>query len=75
VGWKYEVEGGRAGVIRLAEQQIAECRTDACVANGPAYGVGFGLVRSGAAFTHLPDTSALFDALEDFMCEGHKARR
>src|SRR5438552_8169714 len=33
VGWKYEVDGDRPGVIRLAEKQIAECRTDACVAN------------------------------------------
>jgi phosphopantothenoylcysteine decarboxylase/phosphopantothenate--cysteine ligase len=67
VGWKYEVEGGRAGVIRLAERQITECRTDACVANGPAYGAGFGLVRGGGEFTHLPDTAALFAALEEFM--------
>ena len=69
VGWKYEVDGGRAGVIRLAEHQIAECRTDACVANGPAYGAGFGLVRGGGEFTHLPDTAALFVALEEFMRE------
>ena len=75
MGWKYEVEGDRAGVIRLAEQQIAECRTDACVANGPAYGAGFGLVRGGGEVTHLPDTAALFAALEEFMREGHKARR
>jgi phosphopantothenoylcysteine decarboxylase/phosphopantothenate--cysteine ligase len=67
VGWKYEVEGGRAGVIRLAERQIAESRTDACVANGPAYGAGFGLVLTGGQFTHLPDTAALFAALEEFM--------
>ena len=52
VGWKYEVEGGRAGVIQLAERQITECRTDACVANGPAYGAGFGLVRGGGE--HAP---------------------
>ncbi len=67
VGWKYEVEGGRAGVIRLSERQITECRTDACVANGPAYGAGFGLVRCGGDFTHLPDTAALFAALEELM--------
>jgi phosphopantothenoylcysteine decarboxylase/phosphopantothenate--cysteine ligase len=67
VGWKYEVEGGRAAVVRLAERQIAECLTDACVANGPAYGAGFGLVRAGGEFTHLPDTAALFAALEEFM--------
>jgi phosphopantothenoylcysteine synthetase/decarboxylase len=67
VGWKYEVEGGRAGVIRLAEQQIADCRTDACVANGTAYGAGFGLVRRGGAVTHLRDAAALFAALEELI--------
>jgi phosphopantothenate---cysteine ligase (CTP) len=67
VGWKYEVDGDRAGVIRLAETQIAECRTDACVANGPAYGPGFGLVTGGGQVTHLADSPALFAALEEFI--------
>jgi len=75
VGWKYEVEGGRAGVIRLAEQQLAECRTDACVANGPAYGTGFGLVRSGGEVTHLPDAATLFAALEEFLRARPEAQR
>ncbi len=70
VGWKYEVEGHRAGVMRLAERQIAECRTDACVANGPAYGAGFGLARGGVEFTHLPDTATLFAALEELIKAG-----
>lgn len=70
VGWKYEVEGDRAGVIRRAEQQISECRTNACVANGAAYGEGFGLVRAADQYTHLPDAAALFAALEEFM-RGH----
>ena len=68
VGWKYEVEGGRAGVIQLAERQIADCDTDACVANGPAYGPGFGLVRAGGKLTDLPDAAALFAALEQLTC-------
>lgn len=66
-GWKYEVEGERADVIRAAEKQIATCLTNACVANGPAYGDGFGLVtrnaRSGAC-AHMANADALFDALE-----------
>src|SRR5438445_6520641 len=40
VGWKYEVDGDRPTVVRLAEKQITESLTDACVANGPAYGEG-----------------------------------
>lgn len=67
VGWKYEVEGGRAEVVAAAERQIAECRTDACVANGPAYGVGFGLVNSGGDIGHFGQSEALFEALENLL--------
>ena len=63
VGWKFEVDGDRGGVIRIAEGQIAKCRTDACVANGPAYGPGFGLVQAEKPCAHLPDEAALFPAL------------
>jgi phosphopantothenoylcysteine decarboxylase/phosphopantothenate--cysteine ligase len=69
VGWKYEVDGSRAEVLRLAEKQIAECRTDACVANGPAYGDGFGLVRRGGECRHVQGARPLFQALEELMRE------
>ena len=74
-GWKFEVEGERADVIRLAEEQIAECGTDGCVANGPAYGAGFGLVQAGGQCAHLPDDTALFAALEQFLREEPAARK
>lgn len=64
VGWKYEVEGGRDSVLRMAERQLAECRTDACVVNGPAYGKGFGVVRKEGALTPLGDVEALFEELD-----------
>jgi phosphopantothenoylcysteine decarboxylase/phosphopantothenate--cysteine ligase len=64
VGWKYEVDGDREEVLRLARNQIGECRTDACVANGPAYGEGFALVQAGGTCRHLPDAPALCQALE-----------
>jgi phosphopantothenate---cysteine ligase (CTP) len=67
VGWKYEVEGERAAVIGLAQRQIAECRTDACVTNGPAYGPGFGLVRAGGAHRHFRGNPALFAALAKWL--------
>jgi len=63
-GWKYEVDGDRDRVIELAQQQLAECRTDGCVANGPAYGDGFGLVTADGRQVHLADAPALFELLE-----------
>ena len=67
VGWKFEVDGDRAGVIALAERQMTDCRTDACVANGAAYGHGFGLVTGAGKCLHLADATALFPALEKFI--------
>jgi phosphopantothenoylcysteine synthetase/decarboxylase len=65
VGWKFEVDGDRAGVLRAAGEQMARCCTDACVANGPAYGNGFGLVTGGGEHVvHASDAAALFAPLE-----------
>ena len=44
VGGKFEVDGGREAALRAAWQQLAEAGTGLCVANGPAYGPGFGLI-------------------------------
>lgn len=75
VGWKYEVEGNRASALAAAAEQLAESRTDACVANGPAYGEGFGLVRPDAGAAHLPDSRALFEALADLVEARGSARK
>jgi len=64
VGWKFEVDGDQTQVIRLARQQISEAHTDACVANGPAYGAGFGLVTPDNQILHAQDKAALFGALK-----------
>ena len=66
VGWKFEVGGSPAEVLELARRQLAEARTDACVANGPAYGEGFGIV-TGSGHTHLSDALALFAACESLV--------
>ena len=58
VGWKYEVEGGKKSALTAARAQIKQCKTDACVANGPAYGEGFGIVADEV--THCRDDAALF---------------
>jgi phosphopantothenoylcysteine decarboxylase/phosphopantothenate--cysteine ligase len=64
VGWKFEVDGDQAHLINLARQQLIECRTNACVANGPAYGPGFGLVTPGRDPLHARDKSLLFSILQ-----------
>jgi phosphopantothenoylcysteine decarboxylase/phosphopantothenate--cysteine ligase len=66
VGWKYEVDGDRDAAIAAAEKQVKESLTDACVANGEAYGEGFGLVTSNGKCAHQPDAAALFEALARF---------
>ncbi len=67
VGWKFEVDGDRASVLRAAENQMRDCRTNACVANGPAFGSGFGLVTQPGACEPLADAAALFARLEQLL--------
>jgi len=63
IGWKFEADGRRADVLRAAEKQLADCATDFCVANGPAYGKGFNLV-SVRGQKHFATAEKLFAALE-----------
>ena len=67
VGWKYEVEGDRSNVLEASRDQIQENHTDACVANGPAYGKGFGLVGAEGQSRHLPNSPELFAALQELI--------
>lgn len=70
VGWKYEVEGGRESVVSAARRQLAECRTDVCVANGPGYGEGFGVVMAAGGHEVCPGAASLFAALEKLLSAG-----
>ncbi|MBU6409763.1 MAG: DNA/pantothenate metabolism flavoprotein domain protein [Verrucomicrobia bacterium] len=63
-GWKFEADGGRADAIAAARRQLAECSTDLCVVNGPAYSEGFGLIGVNGPPVHLADAPALFETLE-----------
>lgn len=63
VGWKFEVDGDRASVLRAAEKQMRECRTDACVVNGPAYGEGLGLMTGPGQCEAMAGQPELFEAL------------
>ena len=65
IGWKYEVNGDRETAVAVARDQIKRCRTNACVANGPGYGEGFGLV-SADSVTHSPNATALLKQLVKF---------
>lgn len=67
VGWKLEADGKRADALEAAQRQIAECQTDLCVVNGPAYGEGFGIVGGKGAPGHLASPPVLFDVLEKFL--------
>jgi len=62
IGWKFEANGKRADALKSSHRQLAECANDACVANGPAYGKGFGIVTA-AGVKHFTGTERLFAAL------------
>ena len=64
-GWKFEVDGDRSSVVAKAVAQLAENSTNATIANGRAYGPGFGLVTGPARCQHLPTTAALYEALAE----------
>lgn len=57
-GWKYEVDGTRAEVLKRARAQLDSCRSDAVIANGPAYGPGFCWLTADRE-QHLDDGAAL----------------
>jgi len=61
VGWKYEVSGDRKSAVDSARQQINRCKTNLCVANGPAYGNGFGVVSDEVI--HCASDQSLFRSL------------
>jgi phosphopantothenate---cysteine ligase (CTP) len=74
IGWKFEAEGRRPDVLRAARKQISDCRTDACVANGPAYGQGFSLVTARGQ-KHFAANAGLFAALENLLSASPSSKR
>ena len=68
IGWKFEANGKRINALASAHKQLADCHTDACVANGPAYGKGFALVTLQGK-THFANKPKLFRELEKFVVE------
>ena len=66
VGWKYELDGDRSAVLAKGAAQIRECRTDACVVNGAAYGEGFGILLPDGMLTEVADKHGLAAALVNY---------
>jgi len=58
------VDGSQKAAIEKAERQIAENNTNVCVANGAAYGAGFGIVMGKGKVAHCETTKELFAGLE-----------
>ena len=63
IGWKYEVDGLLDDAVEKGLSQLADCSTDYCVINGPAYGSGFGLAQRGGQLWHLSSRAELYQRL------------
>jgi len=63
VGWKYELNGSRSDALDKVWRQLRECRTDACVINGRAWGEGFGFCTPPDSVRELADKPAVAEFL------------
>lgn len=75
VGWKYELEGKRPQTLQKAWRQIVDCQSDACVANGSAYGDGFGFCTPPAEHIHLENDESLLRHLLSWLPEACTLRQ
>jgi phosphopantothenoylcysteine synthetase/decarboxylase len=66
VGWKYELDGDKSAALAKGAAQIYECRTDACVVNGAAYGEGFGILLADETLTEVADKRGLASMLVNY---------
>ena len=66
VGWKYELDGDRSAALAKGASQIRDCRTDACVVNGSAYGEGFGILLPDGTLTEVADKHGLAASLVNY---------
>ena len=67
VGWKFELDGSRDDALTRARRQLEECRTNACVLNGTAWGGGFGFIEPGREPVPSADKSSLCAFLSDWL--------
>ena len=66
VGWKLEFDGDRSETIAEAKKQIRENNTDACIVNGPAFGVGFGFCQTEGLTSSIATRQELAEFLLQF---------
>ena len=75
VGWKYEVTGSLEDAFTKVWDQVRECRTDACVLNGAAYGEGFAICQADRSVKHCAGLTNLCERLSALISSGDAARR
>ena len=67
IGWKWEADGSLEDLMTIARKQIRDCQTDACVLNGPAYGMGHLLVPVRGEPVPCANSDELGEALVAFL--------
>ena len=67
IGWKWEAGTKLEEAIGAARQQCLNCKTNASVLNGPAYGTGYLLVPAEGKNVPCEDAQALGEALLRFL--------
>jgi phosphopantothenate---cysteine ligase (CTP) len=67
VGWKYELAGTRDEAIAKARKQLRDCRTNACVLNGAAYGEGFAFCHADGKVETSADGPGLCALLSEWL--------
>jgi hypothetical protein len=60
------LDGDKSAALAKGAAQIYECRTDACVVNGAAYGRGFGLLLADKTLTEVADKRGLASLLVNY---------
>jgi len=67
IGWKWEAGSKPEEAISAAQQQCLNCKTNASVLNGPAYGTGYLLIPAEGGNVPCADARALGEALLRFL--------
>ena len=66
-GWKYEMDGSRQNALLRGWSQIEDCKTDACIVNGAAYGDGYAFCPGRDQSIHLETVAALAEHLAHWL--------